>query len=280
MTLEEKRLDYIKRRNEEKQDIAEFIKAIRSFREIRSSVFALSIRSRYNFIATYSLLINDFEESKKYFYKGAKIVCETFKIFKEDYYPHLVKKEPIPFTSLFVKSFLDAILCDSEELLMDYARTIEDMGVTDPPFNNEINYALKYLILEDFTKAKEHAVKAHQLKYFKLPYKGFSHVVMGILEKDVDLVNEGIALRLKHHERENKNSIFYSTSIEATALAKLATRFGVTPDTSSAFINKALLNKDVGIQYEGIDEILKALEEADRRNSGLLNRLTGWFKKS
>jgi hypothetical protein len=271
-------IDYTLKRREYLEDLKTHLNTIKSFKEVRAVSWAQSIRSSYLFIAIYNLLLDESSEAKKYFFKGAKITCETFSIFKENRYPNLIKKETPPFTALFVNSFLDAILCDSEELLMDYARTIEDMGMMDPPFNYEITYAMKYLVLENFEKAKEHAVKAHQPKYFKLPYKGFSHVVMGILEKNVDLVNEGIALRLKHHERENKNSIFYSTSIEATALAKLAIQFGLSPDISSAFINKALLQKDTAIQYEGIDEILNALQEADEKNNGFLNWLAGWFK--
>ncbi|HEY8936431.1 MAG TPA: hypothetical protein VIM65_14470 [Cyclobacteriaceae bacterium] len=271
---------YIDRKNDLVADLQRYIKNLHSTKEVRAQSWGLSIRSNFSRLGNLELFLSDVVSAKKNYYKAAKTTVEVFNIFLEDRYPNLQKKETPSFTGLFGTSFMDAVLCDSEELLMDYARTIEDMGIMDPPFNYEITYALKYLVLKNFEKAKEHAIKAHQPKYFKLPYKGFSHVVMGILEKDIDLVNEGIALRLKHHERENKNSIFYSTSIEATALAKLATRSGVTPDTSSAFINKALLNKDVGIQYEGIDEILKALEEADRRNSGLLNRFTGWFKKS
>lgn len=277
--MKTKEENYLQRRSDTISYLAELYTNIRYFKEIRASVFGLSIRSSYFLIATLNVSLDLTTESKQYFFKGAKITYYTFLIFKENFYPNLSKTGSLPFTALFSTSFLDAILCDSEDLLFDYARTIEDMGVTNPPFNYEITYALKYLILEDFERAKEHALKAHQSTYFKLPYKGFSHVVMGILEKNVDLINEGIALRLKHHERENKTSIFYSTSIEATALIKLANRFDLTPDVNSPFINKALLQKDLDIQYEGIDEILNALQEADQKNGSLLNRISGWLKK-
>jgi hypothetical protein len=269
---------YIDRRRDLLADLEQHFKSLRSTKEVRAQSWGLSIRSSFSRLGNLELFLGDVINAKKNYYKAAKSTIEVFRIFIEDRYPNLQKKEKPSFTGLFATSFIDVILCDGQELQAELARTIFDYGDIYPEFGYEITYALKYLILEDFTKAKEHAVKAHQQKYFKLPYNGFSHVVIGILEKDVNKVNEGIALRIKHHERENKNSIFYSTSIEATALVKLAIRFNLSPDTSSTFVNKALLHKDTNIQYEGIDEILDALEEADKKNSGFLNRLTGWFK--
>jgi hypothetical protein len=279
MISEEKRNRYFARKQVSIHYLRELILNIRNFKEMRANVFALSIRSSYLEIAVTCLLVDEIFDAKKNLYKGAKITCEVFKIFKENRYPNLLKTGNLPFTALFVNSFLDAILCDSEELLIDYARTIEDLGTKHPPFNYEITYALKHLVLGDFEKAREHAIKAHQVQYFKLPYNGFSHVVMGILERDIQLINEGIALRLKHHDKENRNSIFYSTSMEATALVKLAMRFGLAPDSSSSFISKALLQTDTGIQYEGIDYILGALQEADQRNGSFINRISAWFRK-
>lgn len=271
---------YIERKRDFSEDFARHLKVLRLTKEIRAQSWGLSIRSRFSTLGNLDLFLNNTISAKRNYYKAAKTTIEIFRIFSENRYPHLQKKETLSFTGLFVTSFIDVILCDSELLLREYAETITDHGDIYPAFGFEITYALKYLILEEFERAKEHALKAHQPKYFNLPYKGFSHVVMGILEKDVNLINEGITLRLKYHERENRNSIFYSTSIEATALAKLAIRFSLSPDTSSTFINKALLHKDTGIQYEGIDEILDALEEADKKNRSFMNRLTGLFKRN
>jgi len=118
--------DYTLKKREYLDELKTHLETIKSFKDVRAISWAQSIRSSYLFIATYNLLLDELLESKKYFFKGAKITCETFKIFKENRYPHLVKKETPPFTALFVNSFLDVVLCDSEELLMDYARIIED----------------------------------------------------------------------------------------------------------------------------------------------------------
>jgi tetratricopeptide (TPR) repeat protein len=261
------------------KDLSEHIIDIQKFKEVRATTWALSIRSSYNFIAMAYLFLNKLNQAKRYFYKAAEITSQTFDIFKQNRYPNLIKSEKLPFTSLFVKSFLDAILCDSEELLISYASVIYPTGEPSPglEFNHEIGLAMKYLILQDYDKAIYHAQNAHQPEHFELPYKGFSHVIMGILQKDILLINQGILFCLNRHKREQKDSMFYSISLEATALAKLATRYGFQPDISSKFIHKGLLEKQEGIIYEGIDDILKALEIANLRNGNLLERIRGWL---
>ena len=104
----ENRQSYIERREAEKKYIAELSQTIRSFKEVRASVFGMSIRGTFSQVAFLSLKLNELNEARKFFYKGAKITAETFHIFKENRYPHLQKIGPLPFTSLFVKSFPDA----------------------------------------------------------------------------------------------------------------------------------------------------------------------------
>jgi hypothetical protein len=252
---------------------------IKRYRNIDALTFGLSIPSTFESIALAYVCLQKIAEAKKYFYKSASITAETFRIFKENHYSNLLKSEKLPFTALFGLSFPDVIVCDSEELLISYASVIYPTGEPSPglEFNHEIGLAMKYLILQDYDKAIYHAQNAHQPEHFELPYKGFSHVIMGILQKDILLINQGILFCLNRHKREQKDSMFYSISLEATALAKLATRYGFQPDISSKFIHKGLLEKQEGIIYEGIDDILKALEIANLRNGNLLERIRGWL---
>src|SRR5690349_20402971 len=115
---------YRERREEEKKYILELSNSIRDFKEIRASVVGMSIRSTYALIAHLSLLMEDVTAAKSYFYKGAKITAVTFDIFKTNRYPHLKKIGPLPFTSIFVKSFPDAIVCGSHSLVKQYASAI------------------------------------------------------------------------------------------------------------------------------------------------------------
>ena len=271
---------YLERKERYSNDFLNVLIKLKRSKDIRSQSWGLSVINRYNMFGNLDLFLNCIYESKKYFYKSTKLTIEIFKIFKENRYPNLEKKEPLPFTAMFINSFLDAILCDSEEMLLEYARTIHDDGNTDPPFNYEITSSMKYLILKDYNKAIVHANNAHQQKYFKLPYKGFSHVVKGILDRDINLINEGLELRIRYHRRENKDSIFYAISLEATALAKLAIMYDLQPDTSSPFIHNELLKEHKDIQYDGIDEILEALEVANRRNGNLLGKIRNKFRKN
>jgi tetratricopeptide (TPR) repeat protein len=263
----------------ERKRLSYSIEQLKKRKDIRATTWVLSIHSYYNFLAMCYISMGKVNESKRYFYKATDIIYQTFDIFKRERYPNLQKSEKLPFTALFGLSFPDVIVCDSEELLISYASVIYPTGEPSPglEFNHEIGLAMKYLILQDYDKAIYHAQNAHQPEHFELPYKGFSHVIMGILQKDILLINQGILFCLNRHKREQKDSMFYSISLEATALAKLATRYGFQPDISSKFIHKGLLEKQEGIIYEGIDDILKALEIANLRNGNLLERIRGWL---
>ena len=275
----ENRESYVQRREEERKYIAELAQSIRSFKELRASVFGMSIRSTYSQIAFLSLHLNELNEARKFFFKGAKITAETFRIFKENRYPHLQKIGPLPFTSLFVKSFPDAVLCGSTSMLREYATAIYEEST--PPqgllFNSNIMHAIKSLILGDWVNAKQYAEDAHQPVNFKGPYAGFSHAVKGILDNDLALLNEGLQLRLKFHNTDTNGTIFHRTCAEATALAKLAVDSGMQPDISSPFIHTSLLDTTGDIE-EGVSEILDALSIAERHNSGLLGKLGNIFK--
>ncbi len=133
--------------------------------------------------------------------------------------------------------------------------------------------------MNNFDESRIHLNEIHKEKYFQSHFKGFSHIVKGIIENNVDLVNEGLDYRIKYHKKENpKESIFRDYSIEATALAKLANMYGLPPDISSSFIHKGLLAKSEGIEYEGVEEILAALEIANRNAGSILGKICGFFK--
>ncbi len=270
--------NYYQNKQEYLDDLKEHLKSVSFFKEIRSETWGLSIRRNFSMIGSLSLFSGDVITARRYYSKAARFTTEIFKIFEENRYPNLFKSEKLPFTALFRTSLIDAILCGDKELLKDFVDTIQDFGDVAPPFNYEITYAIKYLLQGQLDKAKEHAAKAHQEKYFKLPYKGFSHAILGILAKDVELTNEGILYRLNYHMREEKNSIFFNTSFESTALAKLAIMHGVNVDVSNSFIHKDLLLVDGKVSDSGIDEILEALAIANKRNSGgLMNKIGRWL---
>ena len=58
------REDYIERREEEKKYILELAQNIRSFKEMRASVFGMSIRSTYSQAAFLSLKLNDLDNAR------------------------------------------------------------------------------------------------------------------------------------------------------------------------------------------------------------------------
>jgi hypothetical protein len=270
-----KHLTFEERLEEERQYLIDHLKLLRKFKEVRCQTWGGGMRSHYYFMATFSLILGDVIQAKKYYYKAALINVEIRKIFKENRYPNLKKSEELNFTGLFGTSFIHVLLCDSDDLLLEFATIIEPGNNRYPEFNLHITSAMKYLVLEDFERARLHAEEANKQKYFKLPYKGFSKVVLGILNKDVVMVNEGIQHRINHYKKENSDSIL-KISDEANALAKLAIRFGMQPDISSQYMNRDVIEKSEGISYEGVDEILDALAVADKKNRSLDRKLFGW----
>jgi hypothetical protein len=207
---------------------------------------------------------NNIVAAKKEYCKAAKLAIEYYDIYRSNRYPNLIRhKQPI---FAYAGTMMAAILCDDELILKEYAETIAYEG--HPAMRYEvmtnITHALKYLLLNDFEKSKEYVELIHLSKHFQSHFRGFSHIVKGILENDVELVNEGILHRIKYYKRHNpKGSAYCECSVQATALAKLAMLYGLKPNVDSAFIHKGLLAKTEGIEYEGIEEILNALEEAN-----------------
>ena len=263
------------RRVDEKNYILEFAEEVKAFKEVRASVFGMSIPGTYAGIAHLSLRLNDVNEARRFFYKSAKIALETFSIFKGHRYPHLTKVGPLPFTSLFVKSFPSAVLCGNDDLMKEYMNTIYEEVSPAPRllFNSEIMHAIIALVQGDRKKAQQHIARAHQPENFKGPYAGFSHAVKGIIDHDTTMLNEGILRRLKFHIKDTEDTIYHQTCAEATAFAKMAVDSGMNPDRSSPYINNGLIENIEPIVFDGIDEILNSLAIADRKNSSLLARL-------
>lgn len=87
-------------------------------------------------------------------------------------------------------------------------------------------------------------------------YDGMMFVVSGILQKDIELINRGIAEEIKSFKRYNNPKLPVKLlSLPATAWVKLARHHGFDPDASSKFIHQGLLNADTQIEYEDIHEV-------------------------
>ena len=218
---------------------------------------------------------NDMVESKRYYYKYILSCLESYSIYKKSKYPNLAREFYPPFDAILGGYLFAATLSDKENILKELGEVMECFKkkeeITDT-YAYHIGYAIKYFLSDDFTRAKEHIMQAH----VKNDYKD---VIFGILDKNIQLIDTAIQRVINIHKRSNnKDTIFHTYSIEATALAKLAMMYGLEPDVSSPFIHKGLLEKTEGIEYEGIEEITSALEEANRRAGSLGSKISGWFK--
>ena len=236
----------------------------------------------YNSLAITSACLDDVATAQNYYYKVAKISIEYYKIFNESRYPNLEKK----WFPLFGYSnqMISAILSNNEEVLTEYAQIIEWHYSKDYRKNENyyFTYAMKYLLLHDFEKSAQFLKEVHIERYFRSSwFRGRSHIIKGILEKNDELLNEGIAIRLKKYKRENKaDTEFGQYDLETTSYIKVALMFGANPDISSPLIHKGMLTQAENVVYEGIEEVIQALEKADKnahKPDSIIDKIKNFF---
>ncbi len=247
------------------QEIQPFLQNLSKSRELGFQDGELRF-GYYNSLASTSAFLDDVATAQKYYCKVAKISIEYYKIFNESRYPNL-KKNSYPLFS-YSNQMISAILSNNEEVLTEYAQIIEWHYTEDYKKNENyyFTYAMKYLLLHDFEKSALFLKEVHIDRYFRSSwFRGRSHIIKGILEKNDDLLNEGIAIRLKKYKRENKpDTEFGQYDLETTSYVKIALMFGASPDITNPLIHKAMLTKSAETVYEGIEDVIQALEKADK----------------
>jgi hypothetical protein len=147
------------------------------------------------------------------------------------------------------------VLCDHEEIFMSvisemqahhtFKANSKDPDVLKP-------YAFFQMMNGNFDETER--VFGDYYRKSKFWSKALSIVMMGIVRKDIKLINEGIKFEIS--QVKNNTDYLYWTNI--LALAKLAMRFGLEPDISGPrFITNMLIKENV--DYEDIDNLFDAL---------------------
>jgi hypothetical protein len=157
------------------------------------------------------------------------------------------------------QGFVSFILCDHEEIFVSSFKQMQAYIDKDDKINKNpwvaVAFAFRNLILGEKDQAK-----FNMDNYYKTNRNewglGLANVLLGILNNDSKLIDKGIKHEIQLLIKYQKD--YFDFSPKATALAKLALRFGFEPDISSSFINKKMLIHE-HIDYEDIDNLFEAL---------------------
>ncbi len=236
--------------------------------DIQFASWALPITQAFEQLARLHVLANHIEHARGQFANAAKFSIELQRLGAGQRYRNLVRRDDPPaFHLAFIHTFVNAILSADDALLREVAVTFEEPSniQSDRRFPHFMTAALKHMVLGNATKAREFVVAAHKLEFFRLPYKGFSHALLGIIDQDRLLLNEGIELRLRAHKVRDLAIGATDFSPDATALARLAHRAGLTVQVASPLLKRELLDGTETRMDERMNTLLQGLERADKR---------------
>jgi len=262
--------------------VATAIGRAKKVREIDVELWRKLLTTDFRNLAQCCVLTDEFAAARQFYHNVIRLEILLSGIVHANRFPKLSKKGKLPaFHTRFIDGYTEAILANDDSLLVEFSKSLDpaDQPQSDNRFAWHVTNAMRFHVLGDRSSARDQILQAHKLEYFRLSSKGYSHAVMGIIERDIYLVNEGIDLRVRVHKTKEFKSIYFEYSEEATALARLAIRAGLRPNIQSPFINKKLLTDKDRSTDNSVEEVLVAFEDANRRKGNLLWGLRRMFGK-
>jgi len=269
--------NYVEEMEKITRHIYSTINSAKKLRAIDVELWGKSLKNDHRNLAQCCALTDEISSARQFYYNATRLDILLSNMVQANRFPNLPKKGKLPgFHTRFVDGFPEALLANDEALLIQFAKSIEstDKPQSDNRFAWYVTNALRSHVLGDSVNAKEHMLHAHKLEFFRLQWKGFSHALLGIIERDPYMLNEGIDLRIKAHKTTEFKSIYFEYCEEATALARLAIRAGLRPNIQSPFINRKLLTGNERTIDHSVDELIAALEQANDRKGNPF-----WFLK-
>ncbi|HZY82480.1 MAG TPA: hypothetical protein VFE50_23300 [Cyclobacteriaceae bacterium] len=269
--------NYVEEMEKITRHIYSTINHAKKLRAIDVELWGKSLKNDHRNLAHCCALTDEISSARQFYHNATRLDVLLADMVRTNLFPKLPIKGKLPaFHTRFVDGFPEALLANDEQLLITFAKSLEsaDKPQSDNRFTWFVTSALRSHILGDNIKAKEHVLQAHKLEFFRLQWKGFSHALLGIIERDPYMLNEGIELRLRAHKTTEFKSIYYEYSEEATAIARLAIRAGLRPNIQSPFINRKLLTGNERTIDHSVDELIESLGEANDRKGNPL-----WFLK-
>jgi hypothetical protein len=260
--------NYVEEMEKLTRQIYDAIQRSKKLRVIDVELLGKSLKNDYRQMAQSCVLGDEIPSAKQFYHNAVRLDILLTDMVRSNRFPKIPKKGTLPaFHTRFAEGFSDALLSNDEQLLIQFATSLEttDKPQSDNRFAWHITNALRSHVLSDYTGAREQILQAHKLEFFRLQWKGYSHAILGIIEGDPYLVNEGIELRIKAHKTSEFKSIYFEYCEEATALARLAIRAGLRPNIQSPFINRKLLTGSERASDHSVDELIATLQRNNDR---------------
>lgn len=200
-------------------------------------------------VAIGEIILNlDNIKAKQYFYLSAKIQEVLFKKYDDK---TIIVAPSFVTMNRYMKILL-ALISDNNSLVDSLAHLIGDRTKEEQehghPFSNNVGYAIKYILMNNYDKAKENIDILMSMKNQKdmSLRKEYVVVLKGIIDNDIETVNRGLKCMLEDYkkEREYKNSPNELFSIPVVGFAKLAIKQGIMINFNDSIAPKIMLENN------------------------------------
>lgn len=227
-----------------------------------------SKKSEYLRIGLYQIAIGNINQARCNFYKSAYVLCLINDLLLGEKYLNITEKGSDWLLS-GKNWYAESVLCAGDEQIL--RRYFEPLVLLPDDDKNGYNTAAilikKGLILKDEALVKEYLPLFQKKKVANLRgyEKGDYMCLQGILDKNMELFNEGINLICKAFKRD-EGVLSASYSLWATANIRLARRLGLEPDLSNRFVSKDLVFME-DKSFEEDDELKSYIRQLDEMNT-------------
>jgi hypothetical protein len=203
-------------------------------------------------------LNNNIVEAKKNFYMAGKLQESLF----QKYDNKEIKVSSSFITMNKYKRLLLAILSDSEELTASLSKLlggrIKEEKEHGHPFSDNVGYTVKFFTLNEDERAYESIGNLKKVQHQRevQPFKAHINVLVGILERNESIVNEGLYSMIESHKSNDmyKDTADELLSVEVLGFEKLAELKGLRVTINDEIAPYRVLKKDI-IEYPKLDFI-------------------------
>jgi hypothetical protein len=205
-----------------------------------------SNKSHFYYNCLYHLGLKDIENAKICLLKSAYIDLMFIDINYAHKYTNLKKYQEFRVMHLNGEPFSTILLSGNDAFIK---RFFEHLELTELDHKTGLGTILimlkKGLIVKDKATINTYTnlLRKKKITNERGFGKGDLMFMLGIIDNDISLINEGIDVLIKTFKREDINiAVLKNNALLATAMVKFAHRFGFEPDTSSPYLCKDLLD--------------------------------------
>jgi hypothetical protein len=210
------------------------------------------------------LYLKNYGASRQSFLKSAYINLMFHELRFSNKFPYIDKKHLPSYPSgINWEPFQTVMCCGNEAMLLGF---FEHINTSPKEYKSDYNpialMVKKGLITQNQALLDIHAVQLRKKKVENLRgfEKGDLMCLLGILNKDINQINEGVDILIKVCKRDQAtDAIKHTKALWATAMVRLARRLGFEPDLSNSYISNEVVFWE-NVSFEP-DEELKSYEK-------------------